>query len=69
MPVVPGKSAEVCVDLPHVAADGGSPDDAQGRYVIVQITNGVAGGPLAAHLYDLGPARGFKLAGLERLDP
>jgi hypothetical protein len=69
VPVAPGKSAEVCVDLPHVAADGGSPDDAPGRYVIVQITNGVAPGPLAAHLYDLGPARGFKLAGLERLDP
>jgi len=69
VPVIPGKSAEVCVDLPHVAADGGSPDDAPGRYVIVRLTNGVAGGPLAAHLYDLGPARGFKLAGIERLDP
>jgi len=44
VPVVPGKSAEVCVDLPHVTADGGSPDDAPGRYVIVRLTNGVAGG-------------------------
>ncbi len=37
--------------------------------MIVQLTNGVAPGPLAAHLYDLGPARGFKLAGIERLSP
>ena len=69
VPVVQGKSSEVCMNLPHVAADGGSPDDAPGRYVIVQLTNGVAPGPLAAHLYDLGPARGFKLAGIERLSP
>ncbi len=69
VPVVQGKSSEVCMNLPHVAADGGSPDDAPGRYVIVQLTNGVAPGPLAAHLYDLGPARGFKLAGIERLYP
>lgn len=69
VPVTPGKNAELCLDLPHVAADGGSPDDAPGRYVIVQITDGVARGPLAAHLYDLGPTRGFQLAGLERLDP
>lgn len=69
VPVEPGKGAEVCLTLPHVAADGGSADDARGRYVIVQLTNGVAPGPLAVHLYDLGPARGFKLAGIERLSP
>jgi hypothetical protein len=69
VPVAPGQGSEVCVDLPHVAPDGGSSDDAPGRYVIVQLTNGVAPGPLAAHLYDLGPARGFKLAGIERLSP
>lgn len=69
VPVSPGKSPEVCLTLPHVAADGGSADDARGRYVIVQLTNGVAAGPLAVHLYDLGPARGFKLAGIERLSP
>ena len=69
VPVAPGKSAEVCLTLPHVAADGGSPDDARGRYVVLQLTNGVAPGPLAVHLYDLGPARGFKLAGIERPSP
>ncbi len=69
VPVEPSKTADVCVALPHVAADGGSADDARGRYVIVQLTNGVAAGPLAAHLYDLGPTRGYKLAGIERLSP
>jgi len=69
VPVEPGTGADVCLTLPHVAADGGSADDARGRYVIVQLTNGVAPGPLAVHLYDLGPARGFKLAGIERLSP
>jgi hypothetical protein len=33
-------------------------------YVTVKITNGTANGPSEAHLYDLGPARGFKLVGL-----
>jgi hypothetical protein len=66
MPVVPGKEGEVCVELPHLAADGGTADDGRGRYVIVRIGNGVATGPLAAHLYDLGPERGFRLAGIER---
>jgi hypothetical protein len=69
VPVDPSRSADVCLTLPHVAADGGSPDDARGRYVIVQLTNSVAKGPLAVHLYDLGPARGYKLAGIERLSP
>jgi hypothetical protein len=58
--------AEVCVTLPHVAADGGSADDAPGRYVRVRIEDGVAEGPLIAHLYDLGPTRGYRLVGLER---
>lgn len=64
-----GGDAEVCVTLPHVAADGGSPDDAPGRYVVVRLANGAAKGPLDAHLYDLGPAKGYKLAGLERPAP
>lgn len=52
--------------MPHVAADGGSPDDAPERYLRVALTDGVARGPLVAHLYDLGPTRGFRLVGLER---
>jgi hypothetical protein len=57
---------EVCVTLPHVAAEGGARDDDPRRYVRVVIADGVAPGPLVAHLYDLGPARGYRLAGIER---
>jgi hypothetical protein len=60
--------AQVCVALPHVAPDGTMADDAPDRYVRVRIEDGVARGPLVAHLYDLGPTRGYRLAGLERPD-
>lgn len=60
--------AEVCALLPHVAPDGGLPDSAPGRYVRIRIEDGVARGPLVAHLYDLGPTRGYFLVGLERPD-
>jgi hypothetical protein len=66
LPVVRRPGAEVCVTLPHVAPDGGAPDAAAERYVRVRIEDGVASGPLVAHLYDLGPTRGYFLAGLER---
>jgi hypothetical protein len=59
----------ICVTLPHVAPDGGSADDARERYVRVSITDGVARGPLVAHLFDLGPSRGYRLVGLERPEP
>ena len=59
----------ICVTLPHVSTDSGSADDAHDRYVRVAITDGVARGPLVAHLYDLGPSRGYRLAGLERPEP
>jgi hypothetical protein len=42
-----------------------APDDAR-RYVIVELENGYARGPLHAHLYDLGPNGGFRLVGIER---
>jgi hypothetical protein len=58
----------VCLSLPHVADDGGAPDDAPARYVVVDVTNGFAPGALRAHLYDLGTRRGYKLAGIERPD-
>jgi hypothetical protein len=60
---------EICMPLPHVAQDGGARDDDASRYVVVSITNGAAKGRLDAHLYDLGPTRGYKLVGLERPDP
>jgi hypothetical protein len=59
---------EVCVPLAHGAPDGGPAPDAAERYVVVEIKNGQAEGPLLAHLYDLGPSKGFRLVGLERPD-
>jgi hypothetical protein len=58
--------AELCVTLPHVAADGGSNDDAVERYLRVTLADGVARGPLVAHLYDLGPRRGYQVVRLDR---
>ncbi len=63
------EAARVCVALPRVAGDGGAPDDAPERYSVVTLEDGVAQGPLVAHLYDLGPARGYRLAGIERPSP
>ena len=58
--------AELCVLLPHVATDGGVADDDATRYIRVRVEDGVAKGPLLAYLYDLGPTRGYRLAGIER---
>lgn len=58
----------VCVSLAHFAPDGGAEPGSVDRYAIVDITNGQAEGALRAHLYDLGPARGFRLVGIERPD-
>jgi len=64
--VVRRPEGEVCVVLPHVAPDGGPADDDASRYVGVRVDDGVARGPLRAFLYDLGPTRGYRLAGIER---
>ena len=69
LPVDRRPGSGVCVTLPHVATDAGPRDDAPERYVRVWIRDGVARGPLVAHLYDLGPTRGYRLAGLERPEP
>src|SRR5262249_7109244 len=69
-----GRPVVVCaagaggVGLGHTAPDGGSADDAGERYRTVEIQNGQAPGVLRAHLYDLGPLRGFVLVGIERPD-
>ena len=64
--VVRHGAGRICVALLHFAPDGGARDDDPSRYMRVVVTDGVALAPLVAHLYDLGPARGFKLVGLER---
>ena len=58
----------VCVTIPHRAQDGGVADGDASRYVVVDIANGQAVGVLRAHLYDLGPNKGFTLVGVERPD-
>ncbi len=65
--VRPGDHGEVCVSLPRVA-DGPQKDDDPLRYAVLDVQNGVAKGPLRMHFYDLGPARGFRLVGIERPD-
>jgi hypothetical protein len=69
LPVAPRPGGGVCVTLPHAGGADSGPDDAAARYVRVSITDGVARGALVAYLYDLGLARGFRLAGIERPEP
>ena len=69
LPVDARGGGEICVPLPHVAADAGLPDGSRARYVRVTVDDGVAQAPLFAYLYDLGPTRGYVLAGVERPEP
>ena len=61
-----GAEGETCVPLRHHAGDGGARDDDASRYMVVDLTNGQSKGLLRAHLYDLGPKKGFRLVGVER---
>jgi hypothetical protein len=56
----------VCVELPHAALSPSVAADDARRYVIVDLENGYARGPLRAHLYDLGAGSGYRLVGIER---
>jgi hypothetical protein len=69
IPVTRRGQGAICLGLPRIARDGGAADDAESRYTTVTIVDGFAPGPLVAHLYDLGPTRGYKLAGIERPEP
>jgi hypothetical protein len=62
----PRKSPAVCLDLAPVPLAAALQADAPERYVVVDITNGYAPGPLRVHLYDQGPGAGYRLAGIER---
>ncbi|HVY28151.1 MAG TPA: hypothetical protein VHB79_16450 [Polyangiaceae bacterium] len=55
---------DVCLDIPHSSFAPSLPPGAPERYVVVDITNGYAPGPLRAHLYDLGDR--YDLVGIER---
>ena len=65
-PVRAEKDGALCVRIPHHAAEGGTAENDPSRYVIVDLANGQAEGLLRAHLYDLGPRKGFVLVGIER---
>ena len=61
-------AGRICMTLPRVpVASSAAPNDAS-RYAVVVIENGAARYPLLAHLYDLGPTRGYGLVGIERPD-
>jgi hypothetical protein len=59
--------SRVCARLPSFAP-AGAPDDASDRYATLEVVRTSAGARtvLRAHFYDLGPERGYVLAGIER---
>jgi hypothetical protein len=66
LPVELRDDGGVCLSLSERTFAAGLRDDAPERYVVVTVTDGVAPGPLLAHLYDLGAGRGYRLVGIER---
>lgn len=68
LPVEPRPNGEACIRLPHIAPDGGPADTDPSRYGVLAVDNHFAQFPLSIHLYDLGPARGLRVVGLERAE-
>ncbi len=60
------EKGRLCMRLPRVASDGGDADDDASRYLQIELRNGASDLPLRAFFYDLGPARGYRLVGIER---
>ena len=60
------QAPQVCLDIAHGDLPASLPPNAPERYVVVDITNGYAPGPLRIHLYDQGQQGGYRLAGIER---
>ncbi len=69
LPTSPRPDGGVCVTLPHLALRDNVADDDAERYLRLTISDGVARGALVADLYDLGSARGYRLAGVARPEP
>lgn len=63
---LPVHGARMCVNVPYADLSRQLPDEDEQRYVVLDLANGYAEGPLRLHLYDLGPVRGLFLAGIER---
>jgi hypothetical protein len=61
-----GPSGSICVAVASSNPAASLGPSAKERYVLLRLTNGASTGPLLLHLYDLGPARGLKLVGIER---
>jgi hypothetical protein len=63
----PGAS-RLCVKLPPHFAEAAEPDDSERRYLTLDVIRVDSAGKttLRAHFYDLGAARGYFLAGVER---
>jgi hypothetical protein len=57
--VATSPGGKLCIELGRATTSSG--------YLIVEIRNGYAEGPLRAHLYDLGASRGYQLVGIERI--
>jgi hypothetical protein len=66
IPVEVGADGDVCVTLPRVAPASAIKDDDPARYEVLDVSNGIAKGPLRMHFYDLGPGRGSRLVAIER---
>jgi hypothetical protein len=63
---LPVAAPNVCVNIAHETFPAGLAPNAPERYVVLDITNGYAPGPLRLHLYDLGEQAGYRLVGIER---
>ena len=66
--VTADQDGNVCLDLPRVATDASAKRDDATRYAVLDITNGVAKGPLRVHMYDLGPTEHHRLVAIQRPD-
>jgi len=62
------RSGRVCANLPSSGAAAALAADDPRRYVVLDLANGVAPGPLRLHFYDLAPSEGHRLVGIERPD-
>jgi hypothetical protein len=66
LPVAVQAGGGVCVPVPQLAPDAGPADEDASRYGVVAISNQFSRYVLGIHFYDLGPARGLRVVGLER---
>ncbi len=66
VPITVSAEGKLCMAVSSRRPDGGAPDNAESRYAVLRISNGVSERPLEVHMYDLGPKRGLVIAGIAR---